>query len=260
MISRQQRWLEGTLLLCLLISQDSLAFQTLKGRPLHSRMTELRAVIDPNDIASAAVSSSHITHPEFHTILSTMVTSSIQPAMGHANPLFGPPDPYLAAGKSIAPSAKALVDMGATQAKAATDIIPNASPAFQESVSAAMNKGWKVLDGANIMNGGGSNLPGFSATHGILPTHNINIPAETPATFAAEVAWAAKYFDVMDKLPFAAFWYCMVEFFILRPGIDFYKEDIEADPVGVVSDTVAVAGVRLIAIAIISFLTVVFFG
>ena len=258
MIPRQQRWLVGTLLLCL--SLDSFAFQTPKTRFHITRTTERRAMVDPNDVASV-ISSSHIaTHSEFHTILSTMLSSSLQPATGHANPLFGPPDPYLAAGKSIAPSAKALVDMGITQAKTTSEIVPNASPAFQESVTTAMNKGWKILDSANIMNGGGSALPGFSATHGILPTHNINVPTETPESFALEVAWAAKYFDVMDKLPFAAFWYCMVEFFILRPGIDFYKEDIEADPTGVVSETVAVTGVRVLVIAIISFLTVIFFG
>jgi hypothetical protein len=189
-----------------------------------------------------------------------LTTTNLQSATGHSNPLFGPPDPYLAVGKSIAPSSKALSDMGITQAKTVSDMIPDASPSFQQSVTNAMDKGWKVLDNTKLMNGGAHSLPGFSETHGILPTHSLNVPAETPATFAAEVQWAANYFNVMDKLPFAAFWYCMFEFFILRPGIEFYKEDIEADPVGVAADTLSVATVRIVAIAIISFATATFFG
>jgi hypothetical protein len=243
-----------------MMAQKSFAFQTYNSNSatIRTRTTELRALVDP-DMASTV--SSDVTHPELHTLLSTMLsTTNLQPAVGHSNPLFGPPDPILAAGKSIAPSAKALSDMGITHAKTASDFAPDTSPAFQQTVASVMDKGWKVLNNANIMNGGAPSLPGFSETQGILPTHSLNVPAETPASFAAEVQWAANYFDVMDKLPYAAFWYCMVEFFILRPGIDFYKEDIEADPTGVLADTVAVAGVRVIAIAIISFLTVAFYG
>jgi hypothetical protein len=219
-----------------MMAQKSFAFQTYNnnGATIQTRTTELRALVDP-DMASTV--SSHVTHPELHTLLSTMLSTT-----------------------NLQPSAKAFADMGITQAKAASDFAPDTSPAFQQTVSSVMDKGWKVLNNANIMNGGAPSLPGFSETHGILPTHSLNVPAETPASFAAEVQWAANYFDVMDKLPYAAFWYCMVEFFILRPGIDFYKEDIEADPTGVLADTVAVAGVRVIAIAIISFLTVAFYG
>jgi hypothetical protein len=241
-----------------MMAQKSFAFQTYNnnGATIQTRTTELRALVDP-DMASTI--SSHATHSELHALLSTMISpTNLQPAVGHSNPLFGPPDPYLAAGKSIAPSAKALADMGITQAKAASDFAPDASPAFQQTISSVMDKGWKVLSNANIR--GAPSLPGFSETHGILSTHSPNVPAETPASFALEVQWAANYFDVMDKLPYAAFWYCMVEFFILRPGIDFYKEDIEADPNGVLADTVAVAGVRVFSIAIISFLTVAFYG
>lgn len=250
----------AVLLLCVMSARNVGSFQAYKSNlsAIKGRHTELRAHVDPDIISTF---SSPTTHPEVQTLLSTMLTpNNLQPAAGHSNPLFGPPDPFLAAGKSIAPSAKALSDMGITQAKAASDIASDTSPAFQQTVAAAMDKGWKLLNNANVMNGGQPSLPGFSETHGILPTHSLNVPPETPASFAAEVQWAANYFDVMDKLPFAAFWYCMVEFFILRPGIDFYKEDIEADPTGVLADTVAVAGVRMIAIAIISFLTVVVYG
>jgi hypothetical protein len=257
MRSIQQRWIEGTLLLCL--CQASLAFQPRNHVQRNRQVVQLNVAIDPNEIVSAV--SSHGSHTEIPALLSTMLTSALkQPAHGHSNPLFGPPDQYLAAGKSIAPSAKALVDMGITHAKAASEMVPDASPAFQESAAAAMNKGYKLLNGANIMNGGGTQLPGFVETKGVLSAHNPNVPAETPASFAAEVQWAAGFFNVMDKLPFVAFWYAMVEFFILRPNVDLYKEDVENDPVGVAVETASVAGVRFLAIAFISTVTVGFFG
>ena len=212
--------------------------------------------IDPNEILS--VVSSHGSHPEIPTLISTMLTTTLTQAHGHSNPLFGPPDQYLQAGKSIAPSAKALMDVGITHAKTASEIAPDASAAFQESVAAAMDKGWKILNGANILNGGGAPLPGFAQTKGIFGTHNA--PAETADSFVMEAKWAFDYYNVMDKLPLAALSYALFEFFILRPNVDLYKEDIEDDPTGVTIDTVSVAGVRFLAIAIISTLLVSFFG
>jgi len=254
MKSIQQRWLEGSLLLCL--CKTAVAFQG-QIRAQRKNSFQLKAFVDPNEIASAV--SGHGSHSEIPALLSTMLTSAIQPAQGHSNPLFGPPDQYLAAGKSIAPSAKALADMGITQAKTASELIPDAPSALQEAIAAAMNKG-KLLNGANMVNSGASSLPGFAETRGILPTHSPNVPPETPESFAQELKWGARYLNVMDNLPFVAFWYAMVEFFFLRPNIDLYKEDIENDPVGATADTVSVAAVRFFAIAIISILTLVIAG
>ena len=191
-------------------------------------------------------------------ILSLSLTPALQPAHGHSNPMFGPPDPYLEAGKSIAPSTRALSDMGITVPTTPAEMIPDASPAFQESVNAAMTKGWKVLDSATIQGAkvGINHLPGFSDTRGILGTRLP--PLESPESFAAEVKWAAGYFDVMDKLPLVAMGYVLLEFFILRPGIDLYKEEIEDDPDGALADTISVAIVRLAAFAILSVMTVIF--
>jgi hypothetical protein len=251
---QQQRWIEGSLLLCL--CQTALAFQPGNQiqRKQHHQGLRLQAFIDPTEIVSAA--SSHVSHPEIPALLSTLMSSALQPAHGHSNPLFGPPDHYLEAGKSIVPSAKALLNMGVDSQTSNT--LPEASPAFQESVTAAVNKGWKLLNGANIRSGAEGHLPGFEDTQGILSARGV--PADSPESFASEVKWAAGYFNVMDKLPFVAFWYAMVEFFILRPGVDMYKEDIEDDPVGVTVDTVSVTAIRMAAIALISTVTLGFFG
>ncbi|CAJ1966471.1 unnamed protein product [Cylindrotheca closterium] len=192
-------------------------------------------------------------------LLSTMLVQ--QPASGHSNPLFGPPDPYLAAGKSIPPSAKALAEFGITPRKTPADFAPDGSPEYLQSIQSAMDRGWKIatIDGIKP-EGSPTTLPGFSETHGILPNHNLNLLPNNPNGFYAQVDWSSKYYAVFDHLPIAIFCYCLVEFFFLRPGIDFYKEEIEADPTGATIDTVAVFGVRMVAVAIVSILTVGFFG
>jgi hypothetical protein len=252
MKSIQQQWLHGTLLLCLY--QSSMAFQP-RSISQKRQATSLKAIVDPNDIASAA---SSLSHPELPALMSTMLSTALQPAHGHSNPLFGSPDPILEAGKSLAPSARAIANMGITHAKSVSEMIPDTSLEFQQKVGAALKQGWKVLDNSDLTGRGGEPLPGFSPTKAILATRT---PApDSPESFAAEVKWAAGYFNVMDKLPFAAFWYAMVEFFILRPNVDLYKEDIEADPLGVTADTVSVAAVRCLAIAIIAIVTVGIYG
>jgi hypothetical protein len=216
-------------------------------------------VVDPHHVTLA------VSGPELPALLSTLLSTVIAPAHGHSNPLFGPPDAILAAGKSIAPSAKAMVDLGITQIKTAADILPQedgamTNPDFAQSVQVAMTRGWKVLSDANIMNGGGTHLPGFQETRGILPYHNADLPVETPETFAASVQWSVSLLQVVEKLPYAAFWYAMVEFFILRKGIALYKEDIENDPNGVMMETLTVAGVRMGAFFIIALVTTTIFG
>lgn len=250
MRSIHQGWLEVALFFSCCYSIR--AFQTPQ---ITRRQTKLGlAGIDPTDLTSM-LASGHGIPSELSTFLSTTFSMA---APVHSNPLFGPPDPYLAAGKSIAPSAKALMDMGITPAKTVNEILPDASEAFQQSVTSAMTKGWKVLDASKIHGTGVNHLPGFKDTQGIFGTRLA--PLEDPDTFSAEVKWAAGYFNVLDKLPFVAFYYALLEFFVLRPGIDLYREEVEDDPDGVLADTIAVATVRFGAFALISMATVLFAG
>lgn len=251
MRSIQQRWLEATFVLSL--CHTYAAFQTPRVSSRRQISVNV-AGMDPTDLAHL-VSSAHAIPSEVSAFLSTALSLA---APVHSNPLFGPPDPYLAAGKSIAPSAKALMDMGITSAKTASEIVPDGSEALQKSITVAMDKGWKILDASKIHGTGVNHLPGFADTRGIfgprLPKY------EDPDTFGAEVKWAAGYFNVMDKLPFVAFYYALVEFFILRPGVDLYKEEVENDPDGVWADTLAVSIVRFGALALITLVTVLFSG
>jgi hypothetical protein len=259
MKSIQQQWFAATVFLSL--RHTHAAFQTAPSFSV-KRATKLQVVagVDPNDIVSFVSSGHDVIPSEVSAFLSTTLSAAVPAvAHGHSNPLFGPPDPYLAAGKSIAPSARALVDMGITTPKSVSEMLsPESSETFQQSVTAAVGKGWKVLDGSKIHGTGVNHLPGFSDTKGIFGTRMI--PYEDPETFSAEVKWAAGYFSIMDKLPFVAFYYALAEFFVLRPGVDLYKEEIEDDPEGVLADTVSVAIVRVGAFALITMVTVLFAG
>jgi hypothetical protein len=227
----------------MLISTSSAFQSTLQSRRSSIRPSSTQTnMMDPKSATDA--------------LLSTML---LQPAAGHSNPLFGPPDPYLAAGKSIPPSAKALTEFGITPAKTPADFVPDASPEYLQSIQAAMDRGWKITT-IDKIKPSGTTLPGFSETNGILPNHNFDLLPPNPEGFFAQLDWSSKYYAVFDHLPMAVFLYCVLEFGFLRPGIDFYKEEIEADPTGAAIETVAVFGVRMVAIAIVSTLTVVLFG
>jgi hypothetical protein len=191
--------------------------------------------------------------PHGESLLSTMYTATLDgiklvPAHEHTQPLFGPPDPYLTAGKSIAPAAKSLIDMGVEKI---------APIELSKEVQAEVAKGWKLLDWNSIQTE--SNLPGFRTTRGILPQHN-QVPDETPETFAAQVEWAARFLPVIDKLPYAALSYGLIEFFLLRPNLDLYKEDIEDEPERATAETIATTGVRMAVFLVIAVVTVTIFG
>jgi len=254
MKSIQQRWVEATVFLSLL--HANAAFQTSQ-RAARQNFELYSAGVDPTDLMSV-LSASDSTPAELAAFLSTTLSTAITTAHGHSNPMFGPPDPYLAAGKSIAPSAKALMDMGIQPAKSASEMVPESSQALQQYLNTAMSKGWNVLDASKIKVSGANHLPGFEDTKGIFGVREARL--ETPESFSAEVKWAAGYFNVMNKLPFVAFYYALAEFFILRPGVDMYKEDIEDDPEGVLADTVSVSIVRFGVFALIAMLTVIFSG
>ncbi len=249
-----QRWIKATVFLSL--CHTYVAFHT--PHVSTSRTTKLHVTgVDPTDFLSF-VSTGQSFPSEITAFLSTTLSTAIPVAHGHANPMFGPPDPYLAAGKSIAPSAKALVNLGITSTKTVNEMLPESPEALQQYLTAVIKKGWNVLDASTIKVLDTNHLPGFTDTRGIFGSRAL--PLESPESFAAEVKWAAGYFNVMNKLPFVAFYYALAEFFFLRPGVDMYKEEIEDDPEGVLADTISVSIVRFGVFALIAMLTVIFSG
>ena len=231
----------------------------------------LAAMMDPTNLVDAAAAVHHhvssvdttttttttatLEHFGSSSVYVSLVDGLLKPAHGHTQPLFGPPDKYLSAGNSIAPNLKALGDAAITTTP--VDQLPQVA-------QTAAKQGYTILEASKFEGGGGSVLPGFMPTGGILPGH-ADIPDYTLDTFSAQVVSSAKYLGVLEKLPLIAFLYVLIDFFVLdffglRDNMDLYKEDIEDEPLDVAAKTVADTGVRLATFTAISFFTVVFFG
>lgn len=217
----------------------------------------------PNAATAAAAAASHGVIDHHHNVWTTILANSLsfragdltispntlQPAHEHAASWFGAADPYLEAGKSIAPTAKGLTSL---------DVLPKgaSSGPLPEALQNVLNKGWNLLDARTIQQE--TFLPGFSPTQGILPAHQA--PPETPESFATQVEWSARFLKVVDKLPQAALAYAMIEFFLLRPNIDLYKEEIRQEPGAVAMETLVTTAVRLAAFSVVAVVTLGIFG
>jgi hypothetical protein len=223
----------------------------------------------PLDLSSDALSplaSASSSLESTTTFLSSSSSAAyLQPAHEHTQPLWGPPDPYLSAGKSIAPltppgsgsTSSGALDAAATATSASSS--STVSPELAQQARLAAARGWNVLDAQSIK--AEATLPGFAETGGVLPRHVPNLPLdETPATFAAQIEWSAAFLRVVDRLPYAALLYALVEFLVLRPNVDLYREDVEDDLGRALADSVKVTTVRLGAFAVVAVVTLVVFG
>ena len=245
-------------LCCLLICEllvDSQAFSVSRPTTQSARQQwQRKAVLDPSEMTNAVSQlHHHLQHPQAaEALLNTMFsTANLAPAQGHSNPLFGPPDPYLQAGKSIAPSAKALLDMGISKASTLAQDLP-------AGIQTAL-KGYNVLDARSIQPE--SVMPGFLPTRGILSEHNPMVPAQdSPEAFAVMVEWSVNFLRTVDKLPYLALGYGMIDFFILRPNLDWYKEEVEDEPAQVVAEVMGSTAVRMSIFCVLATLTMTFFG
>mmetsp|Transcript_33789 Transcript_33789/g.36424 ORF Transcript_33789/g.36424 Transcript_33789/m.36424 type:complete len:310 (-) Transcript_33789:199-1128(-) len=215
-----------------------------------------------DQITSALMSSQHsIAHLPINS-LPTVLTSSLD--------LFGAHADILATGKSIAPSVEAMTKMGHTYSGTSAgaslqQIFPNGGEALQTKSQEAISYGYNVMNGVNIVKGGGASLPGFTETRSILAPHLIPGPAEEsittpglipePYMFKARLSYVTSFLRVIEQLPYVAFAYALVEFFFLRSDVDIYKEDIEDDPVGVLAETVSDVGVRIGIFSILATIT-----
>ena len=207
-------------------------------------------VVDPTDLSSLV--SDHDTV----AVLSTMLSTAVAPVKGGG--WFSGPDPLIQAGHSIAPSAKALANMGLQSTSTVNPA--DLDPALQKSLQTAISNGWKIMDGSTIKETGADVLPGFAQVRGVLPGPVAGIPEDSPESFAAQVEYAARFVNVIDKLPYAAFWYALVEFFLIRPNVDLYKEEVQDDPEGVLAESVVVFGVRFVVFCLIGLLTSAIFS
>ena len=177
----------------------------------------------------------------------TLDASNLRPASGHSQPLWGKPDPFLQAGKSIVPPGmvKNSLEGGYSEYYSSKE------------VQAAASKGWKILDATTIQ--AEAVLPGFTK-HGSYILQPSAIPPASPFTFAAQTDYAIWLLPIYQKLPYAVLAYGLLEFFILRRNLDTYMEEYYSsrNDGKAVADTLLTTGVRVVVFLMItSFLLLV---
>lgn len=204
-------------------------------------------VVDPNDFLHA--------HPHLEALLSTLYAGVLTPAHEHTQPLFGAPDPILSAGKSIIPSPKAFVDAGLA------DTITSNPLSVPNKVAEAISKTPErfVIDPKAIISFD-KVLPGFSPTGHILPEHSPSFPEETNQSLILEMGSIAKLMRVVNVLPWAAFLYTWAEFFLIKPGYDAYKEELDEDRAAANVEFMALTGIRLAIMSVIGVFALGFFA
>ena len=201
-------------------------------------MQKRNMLVDPHDYLHA--------HPSLEALLSTVYVDVLKPAHEHTQPLWGPPDPILSAGKSIVPNPTAFADAGLT----APD-----SPSIPEKVADALikSKGVNVIDPKSVIRFDPV-LPGFQETSHFLPASK-GLPEETPQSLILEMGEVAKMMRVVNNLPMVAFLYTCVEFFLVRPGIEVYKEELDEDRPAAAVEFLMLSGIRLAVLAAIGLVT-----
>jgi len=245
------------LLLAVILPQKSYGFQfrssSITAQPTsirqHSRLKA--AIIDPADIPAVLATAQHAIDLPVSILSAILTTSIVAPspdALAHL---------HAAATATAIPMAKAATATAIPMAKAATTTIqemtPVAGDAIQTQAQQAMDSGWKVIDATKFVHGGQPSFPGFSETKSIVAPHLLPGPSDEAVTmtdwpqnmFKARMEYVSTIIRAIQKLPYVAFGYVLLEFFFLRSGVDIYKEDVEDDPSGVLAETVSDNGVRV---------------
>lgn len=200
--------------------------------------TSPKMAVDPMEL----LSSHH--HPTLEAVLSTLYATGdvlLKPAHEHTQPLFGPPDPFLVHMKSIAPlnpNAFAEAGLADTVKQNALQLPEKVGEGFEKAASAGFN----VINPANILKFDDV-LPGFQKSHHFLPEYTG--PEETKESLIVEMSTISGLMRVMNQLPRAAFLYVLLEFFLVRPGFDVYKEEVDEDRLGATTEFLFLTGTRL---------------
>ncbi|KAL7562180.1 hypothetical protein ACA910_017729 [Epithemia clementina (nom. ined.)] len=215
--------------------------------------TQRAVVVDPSSFITNVADFQHSASESAHhleALASTIYSTGV--AHGHSNPWFGPPDPYLEAGKSIAPLQSTISEPASITATTTTT-----TTTLPQNVQDMIAKGYTVIDASTVKYQ--QKVPGI-----VLPSRIFlgrpTAPNDYLATFLAKAEWASNFVNVFDKLALASFVYCLVEFFYLRPNIDLYKAEIEEEsPASLWADVLATFTVRFVAMGFVALLTLAVF-
>ncbi|KAI2494774.1 hypothetical protein MHU86_19725 [Fragilaria crotonensis] len=206
--------------------------------------------MEPSHITSSV--DQILNHPTLEALLSTVYSTAVQlqPAHGHEMTLFGPVDPYLLKMQSIVPAPNAGVDLGAPVFEEAS--IPDA---LRGAIDYARRGDF--VDPTHVLRVDGA-APGFVTPRTFFP------PLQTvPQTqdyqlgvLNAEVGNLRK----LQNIPIAAFLTVLVDFFLVTPGMEVFKEEIDENGEQVTRESAIAGTARVAVLAVVAGLTLAFSG
>ena len=224
---------------------ESVATFCMRGK---QKFVIQQMLVNPQEVVSSVSE-----HPLFEAFMSTLYTTAVlvESAHGHSQPLFGAPDLFLLQGKSILPEPGAF------------DVADLKGPEIQLSAKMAeffeyaKSKGVSIIDPREVTQVN-EFLPGFTKTGHVLP--ELKIYPVSEKGIKLELAQTIGYQRVFNELPRVAAIAAFVDFFLISPGLDAYKEEIDDDPEGAIAGTITEFGVRTAVLAIVAALTLAIFN
>lgn len=233
------------LLMVLLMASSVMAFAPLG--PQSGRFNSRREVaVDPSDIASSITQIAD-QHPTMEALISTLYTATIKnpEAHGHSQSLFGPVDVYLKQMESIAPATKGTLPTIVQDAD-----IPDKIRGTFDYARAKPN----FVDPTTIIRIDSDASPGFAKMGNFFP-NRMATPAPTTDYQLGVMNQEVFNLRALQKVPLAALLTVIVDFFVVSPGIEVFKEEIEEEGDRVMQEAVMAGTARVAVLAVVAGLT-----
>lgn len=207
--------------------------------------------VDPSDIGSSM--DQILEHPALEALFSTLYTATmkLEPAHGHVQSLFGPVDPYLLKMQSIVPAPNAGDALG--------------TPAFDEASIPEKLKGafeyarrGEFVDPTHVLRIDGDAPPGFNPPETFFP--KLQAPPQTQDYQLGILNAEVGNLRALQKVPIAAFITVLVDFFLVTPGMEVFKEEIEENSEEITRESAIAGTARVAVLAIVAGLTLAMSG
>jgi hypothetical protein len=219
------------------------------SRQLSSPTTQRNLAVDPSDIASSVnqIADLQLQHPTMEALISTLYagTAKLPEAHGHSQSLFGPIDVYLTKMQSIAPATKGTLPTVIEEA------------AIPDKIRGAFDfaRRGDFVDPTNIVRIDGDAPPGFSKVDSFFPV--LQSPPTSTDYQLGVMNQEVFNLRALQKVPIAAFITVLVDFFLVSPGMEIFKEEIEEDGDRIMQETAVTGVARVAVLAVVAGLTLI---
>mmetsp|Transcript_6784 Transcript_6784/g.9904 ORF Transcript_6784/g.9904 Transcript_6784/m.9904 type:complete len:229 (-) Transcript_6784:49-735(-) len=228
MLSQEKRWM----LIVLIPSVWGFAPLMPTANIDNSQCIRRELAVDPSDITSSAMQIWN--HSPLESLLSTLYV-----------------DPALSKIHSIPPVPGTIVH-AATHASTG---FAGVSEQMRETIDFAQEKG-NFLDPNEIKRIDIS--PGFSVSHGFLP--EVTPISDTERYRQGVAMFEMDNLRLLMKAPIVAVITALVDFFVVTPGMDVFKEDIDENESQMVTQSVIQSATRIAVLGVVAGITLVLSG